>query len=102
MRAGESARVSNTTSNFVFFFIYSTLKKRQKAFSFLKRRLEGLLCDRHVSARLKGKLHRTVVRPAMMYGLENVALTKRQEAELEVAEMRMLRFELGVTRKDRI
>ena len=37
-----------------------------------------------------------------MYGLETVALTKKQEAELEVAEMKMLRFELGVTRMDRI
>ena len=64
--------------------------------------MTGLLCDRHVSARLKEKLHRTVVRPTMMYGLETMALTKRQETKLEVAEMRMLRFELGVTRKDRI
>ena len=61
-----------------------------------------ILCDRHVSARLKGKLHRTVVWPAMMYSLETMALTKRQEAKLEVAEMRMLRFELGVIRKDQI
>ena len=38
----------------------------------------------------------------MMYGLETVAKTKRQEAELEVAGMKMLRFELGVTRMDRI
>ena len=66
------------------------------------RKMSGLLCDRRVSARLKGKIHRTVVRPAMMYGLETVALTKRQEAELEVAEMKMLRFELGVTRMDKI
>uniref|UniRef100_A0AAR2LPA4 Sap30-like n=1 Tax=Pygocentrus nattereri TaxID=42514 RepID=A0AAR2LPA4_PYGNA len=38
----------------------------------------------------------------MMYGLETVALSKRQEAELEVAEMKMLRFSLGVTRMDKI
>ena len=66
------------------------------------RRMSGLLCDRDVSARLKGKIHRTVVKPAMMYGLETVAVTKRQEAELEVAEMKMLRFELGITRMDMI
>ena len=30
------------------------------------------------------------VRPAMLYGLETVALTKRQEAEMEVAELKML------------
>ena len=28
-----------------------------------------------------------IVRPAMSYGLETVALTKRQEAEMEVAEL---------------
>ena len=48
------------------------------------------------------KMYKTVVRPAMLYGLEAVALTKKQEAELEVAEMRMLRFSLGVTRMDKI
>ena len=34
----------------------------------------------------------------MLYWLETVALTKRQEAAMEVAELKMLRFSLGVTR----
>ena len=34
----------------------------------------------------------------MVSGLETVALRKRQAAELEVAEIKMLRFFLGVTR----
>ena len=38
----------------------------------------------------------------MLYGLETVALRKRQEAELEVAEIQMLRFSLRVMRMDRI
>ena len=38
----------------------------------------------------------------MLYGLETVALTKRQKAEMEVAELKMLRFSLGVTRMDKI
>ena len=62
----------------------------------------GVMCDKRASARLKGKLYTTVVRPAMMYGLETVALTKKQESELEVNEMRMLRWSLGWTRKDRV
>ncbi|KAI5608354.1 hypothetical protein C0J50_6825, partial [Silurus asotus] len=37
-----------------------------------------------------------------LYGLETMALSKRQEVELEVAEMKMLRFSLGVTTMDRI
>ncbi|KAK3572772.1 hypothetical protein QTP86_007376 [Hemibagrus guttatus] len=36
-----------------------------------------------ISARIKGKVYRTVVRPAMLYGLETVSLRKRQESELE-------------------
>ena len=47
-------------------------------------------------------MYKTVVKPAMIYTLEAVALTKRQEAELEVAEMKMLRFSLGVMGMDRI
>lgn len=41
-----------------------------------------------------------VVRPAMLYGLEVVALMKRKE--LEVAELKKRRFLLGVTRMDGI
>ena len=38
----------------------------------------------------------------MVYGLETVAVTKKQAEEMEVAEMKMLRFAMGVTRKDKI
>ena len=61
-----------------------------------------VICDRRVSARVKGKVYRVAVRPAMVYRLEMVALTKRREAEMEVAELKMLRFSLGVTRMDKI
>ena len=66
------------------------------------RRMSGVICDRRVPARVKGKVYKVAVRPAMLYGLETVALTKRQEAEMEVAELKMLRFSLGVTRMDKI
>ena len=38
----------------------------------------------------------------MLYGLETVPLTRKQEMELEVAGLRTLQFSLGVTRLDRI
>ncbi|KAK3522383.1 hypothetical protein QTP86_008917 [Hemibagrus guttatus] len=78
------------------------LKKRVQAGWNGWRKVSGVLCDRKISARIKGKVYRTVVRPAMLYGLETVSLRKRQESELEVAELKMLRFSLGVTRLDRI
>ena len=38
----------------------------------------------------------------MVYGLEKMAVTKKQVEVMEVAEMKMLRFAIGVTRKDKI
>ncbi|KAK3569817.1 hypothetical protein QTP86_005850 [Hemibagrus guttatus] len=78
------------------------VKKRVQAGWNGWRKVSGVLCDRKISARIKGKVYRTVVRPAMLYDLETVSLRKRQESELEVAELKMLRFALGVTRLDRI
>ena len=78
------------------------VKKRVQAGWNGWRIMSGVICDRRVSARVKGKVYRVAVRPAMLYGLETVALTKRQEAEMEVAELKMLRFSLGVTRMDKI
>ena len=43
------------------------------------RRMSGVICDRRVPARVKGKVYKVAVRPAMLYGLETVALTKKQE-----------------------
>ena len=39
------------------------------------RKLTGLMCDKRVPVKVKGKLHKTVVRPAMMYGLETLPMT---------------------------
>ena len=50
------------------------------------RRMSGVICDR----RVKGNVYKVAVRPAMLYGLETVVLSKRQEAEMEVAELKML------------
>ena len=78
------------------------VKKRVQAGWNGWRRMSGVICDRRVPARVKGKVYRVAMRPAMLYGLETVALTKRQEAEMEVAELKMLRFSLGVARMDTI
>ncbi|KAK3554716.1 hypothetical protein QTP70_032634 [Hemibagrus guttatus] len=66
------------------------VKKRVQAGWNGWRKVSGVLCDRKIPARIKGKVYRTVVRPAMLYGLETVSLRKRQEPELEVAELKML------------
>ncbi|XP_063598187.1 uncharacterized protein LOC134774721 [Penaeus indicus] len=66
------------------------------------RKVSSILCDRNMSAKIKGKVYRTCVRPAIMYGLETIPLTKAAESKMEVAEMRMLLFSLGLTRLNRV
>lgn len=60
------------------------------------------LSDRRVAPKVKGRIYRVAVRPALLYGLESLATTKTQEYELETAEMSMLHFSLGVTKLDKI
>ena len=52
--------------------------------------------------KLKGKVYKTVVRPALLYGAETWAKTRGPEARLEVNVMRMLRWMCGVTGRDKI
>ena len=52
--------------------------------------------------KLKSKLYKTVVRPAMVYGSECWALRKQDEQRLHTTEMKMLRWSQGKTRNDRI
>ena len=63
------------------------------------KRTIGVLCDRKNSARVKGKVFKSVVRPAMLYSAETWPIKMAQESKLEVAEMRMLRWMLGVTKE---
>ena len=51
---------------------------------------------------MKGKVHKAVVRSAMTYGLEAAPLKKTEEKKLDGAEMKMLRWVIGVTSRDQI
>ena len=66
------------------------------------RKVSGLICCRRLPAKVKGKVYSLVVRPAIEYELETVAVTKKLVEEMEVAEAKMLRFAMSVTRKDKI
>ena len=66
------------------------------------REASGILCDKRMPMKLKGKYYCTVVRPVMTYSAECRALKKSQEQKLSVAEMKMLRMMCGVTRRDRV
>ncbi|KAG2597229.1 hypothetical protein PVAP13_5KG193207 [Panicum virgatum] len=66
------------------------------------RQASGILCDKRVPQKLKGKFYRTAIRPAMLYGAECWPTKRRHVQQLSVAEMRMLRWFCGHTRRDRV
>ena len=50
-----------------------------------------------------GCIHKVnIVRPAMLYGMETVPLNKSMVKKMDVAEMKMLRWEIGLTRREKI
>ena len=64
------------------------------------REVLGVLCDRRKPVKLKGKVYKTVVRPAMMYGMEAAPIKKVNEKRMNVSEMKMLRWMSRVTGRD--
>ena len=63
--------------------------------------LEGVMADRRISNRLKGKVVSTCVTPACLYGTETLALTVLQQQRLQVCENNWVRKISRVTRADR-
>ena len=66
------------------------------------RQASGVLCDRKVPQKLKSKFYRTVIRPAMLYEAECWATKRQHVQKMSVADIRMLRWICGHTRRDRI
>jgi hypothetical protein len=66
------------------------------------RQATDVLCDPRVSLKLKGKFYRTAILPVMLYRAECWPIKRRHVQQLSVAEMRMLRWICGHTRRDRV
>jgi hypothetical protein len=66
------------------------------------RQASSVLCDPRVSLKLKDKFYMTTIRPAMLYGAEYWPTKRRHVQQLSVAEMHMLRWICGHTRRDRV
>jgi hypothetical protein len=62
----------------------------------------GILCDKRVPQKLKGKFDETTIRPAMLYGAECWPTKRWHVQRLGVVNMHMLRWMCGHTRKDRV
>ncbi|KFD55428.1 hypothetical protein M514_03768 [Trichuris suis] len=60
--------------------------------------LTGVLCDKKLPRKLKSKVYRNVIRPAVLYGSECWAITNKDEQPLSVMETTMLRRTIGISK----
>ena len=58
----------------------------------LEKDVRVLQCDKSIPPHVKGKIHKMIVQPAMLYGMETVPVTSAHVKRLEVAEMKMCRW----------
>jgi hypothetical protein len=61
-----------------------------------------VLCDPRVLLKLKDKFYRTAIRSVMLYGAKCWPTKRRHVQQLSVAEMRMVQWICGYTRRDRV
>ena len=50
------------------------------------RNISGVLCDKRVPPHVKGEIHKMIVLPAMLYGMETMPVTISHLKKLEVTE----------------
>jgi len=78
------------------------VRARVKAAWLKWRQVISVLCDRRMPTRLKTKIYRSVVWPAALYGCECWPAGANHKRVLHAMEMRMLRWNLGLTRLDKV
>ena len=109
MDDGEGVKVKRAKN---FKYLGSTVSSNGRCEEKMRRRIQagwmnwkkvsGVLCDRKLSARVKSKMYKSVVRPAMIHRMETVEVTERLVGKMEVAELKMVKRALGMTRMDKI
>ncbi|KAM9385688.1 zona pellucida sperm-binding protein 4-like [Pholidichthys leucotaenia] len=64
--------------------------------------MSGLMCDKRVLPKVKAKIHKTVIDPAMLYAMETMPLNSQQARRLGAPEMKMCRWACGHMLKDHV
>ena len=64
--------------------------------------MSGVLCNKRVPPHVKVKIHKMIVQPAMLYGMETVPVTSSHVRKLEVTEMKMFRWACGHKLRDHV
>ena len=64
--------------------------------------MPGVLYDKRIPPHVKGKIHKMIVQPVMLYGMETVPVTSSHVKKLEVTEMKMCRWACSHTLRDHV
>ena len=71
-------------------------RRRIQAGASAWRKVQGVIADRHISRKLKGKVLSSCITPAHLHGLETMAMTEKQQEKLQVCENNWVRRFAGV------
>ena len=83
-------------------YVYQERGKRKRGRPRMRwRQVEGVMSDRHISKKLKGKVLGACVTPAMLYGLVTLPVSEKHQHRLQVCENNWVRRIAGVKRMDR-
>lgn len=66
------------------------------------RSVSGVLCDRRMPIKLKGKIHNTITRPALLYDSEIWTQQAIHTLKMQVTENKMLRWSGGMTTFEKV
>ena len=72
------------------------VRRRVQAGANAWRQVEGVMSDRHISKKLKGKVLGACVTPAMLYGLETLPVSEKHQ-HMQVCENNWVRTGGGWT-----
>ena len=74
------------------------IRRRVQDGASTRRKVEGVMGDRHISRNLQGKFLNSCITPEYLYGMETTAMSEKQQMKLQVCENSWVRRIAGVKR----
>ncbi len=73
-----------------------------KIISNITRSMKRVLRENRIPPHANGNIHKVIIQPAMLFGMETVSTTSSHVKKLQVTEMKMCRWARGHTLRDHL